>query len=242
MSEPFVGQIISVGFQYAPQGWAQCAGQVLPISQQEVLFTLLGTTYGGDGSSTFGIPDLRGRIIVGSGQSPSVGLGFEPGDSGGAAAVTLTGSNLPGHVHAATGTVSLGTLAAEGNVSIPVSAQLSNQSVTVKGALSATTGPGATDAPTAGCTIGDPSGNAKIYASYNPSTAVSLAEFSSTGQLTAQGSGTASGSIELPVTGTPTTVITVSPNVTANQAVPILPPFLAMLSIIALEGIYPSHP
>lgn len=240
--EPYIGQIMSVGFQYAPQGWAQCAGQLLPISQQETLFTLLGTTYGGDGSSTFGVPDLRGRIIVGSGQSPSLGLAFEPGDTGGAVAVTLTGSNVPGHVHPATGTVSLGALSAQGNVSLPVNAQITNQSVTVKGALSATTGAGSADAPTPGCTIGDPSGNTKIYASYNPSTAVSLAEFSSTGQLTAQGSGTASGSIDLPVTGTPTTVITVSPNVTANQPIPLLPPFLAMFSIIALEGIYPVRP
>ena len=74
MSEPFVGQVIAVGFNFAPVGWALCQGQLLPISQNAALFSLLGTTYGGDGQSTFGLPDLRGRAALGMGQ----GSGLQP--------------------------------------------------------------------------------------------------------------------------------------------------------------------
>ena len=68
MSEPFVGEIRSFGFNFAPRGWAQCNGQLLPIAQNTALFSLLGTTYGGDGRSTFGLPNLSGSVAMGSGQ------------------------------------------------------------------------------------------------------------------------------------------------------------------------------
>jgi microcystin-dependent protein len=99
MSEPFVGQVIAVGFNFAPVGWALCQGQLLSISENTVLFQLLGTTYGGDGQSTFGLPDLRGRAALGMGQ----GAGLQPyqlGQSGGVEAVTLTANQLAGHTHA----------------------------------------------------------------------------------------------------------------------------------------------
>ena len=67
MSQPFVGQVIAVGFNFAPVGWALCQGQLLPISENEVLFNLIGTTFGGDGQTTFGLPDLRGRAALGMG-------------------------------------------------------------------------------------------------------------------------------------------------------------------------------
>jgi microcystin-dependent protein len=99
MSEPFVGQVIAVGFNFAPVGWALCQGQLLPISQNAALFSLLGTTYGGDGQSTFGLPDLRGRVALGMGQ----GSGMQPyiqGQLGGVESVTLTANQFASHTHA----------------------------------------------------------------------------------------------------------------------------------------------
>ena len=99
MSEPFVGQVIAVGFNFAPVGWALCQGQLLPISQNAALFSLLGTTYGGDGQSTFGLPDLRGRAALGMGQ----GSGLQPyvlGQPGGVESVTLTANQFASHTHA----------------------------------------------------------------------------------------------------------------------------------------------
>lgn len=100
MSEPFVGQIICLGCSFAPVNWLDCNGQLLPISQYDVLYALLGTTYGGDGVSTFGLPDLRGRAPVHAGQ----GQGLSPrfmGEAAGSTAVTLTAATMPAHTHAA---------------------------------------------------------------------------------------------------------------------------------------------
>lgn len=99
-NEPFVGEIRMVGFDFAPQGWALCDGQLLPISQHSVLFSLLGTKYGGDGQTTFGLPDLRGRVPMHVGQGP----GLSPrqlGQAGGQETVTLTGPEVPIHTHPA---------------------------------------------------------------------------------------------------------------------------------------------
>lgn len=99
MSEPFVGQVIAVGFNFAPVGWALCQGQLLPISQNEALFSLLGTTYGGDGQSTFALPDLRGRAPLGIGQGPGL-QAYPLGQTGGVELVTLTANQFAGHTHA----------------------------------------------------------------------------------------------------------------------------------------------
>jgi microcystin-dependent protein len=98
MSEPFLGEIRIVGFNFAPRGWARCDGQLLAIAQNTALFALLGTTYGGDGRTTFGLPDLRGRVPVHVGN----GLGLSPrnwGEKGGSESNTLTANNLPPHRH-----------------------------------------------------------------------------------------------------------------------------------------------
>ena len=97
--EPFLGEIRLVAFAFAPRGWALCAGQLLPISQNTALFSLLGTTYGGDGMTTFALPDLRGRVPVGAGQS-ATGSGYELGSTGGKETVTLATNELPRHSHA----------------------------------------------------------------------------------------------------------------------------------------------
>ena len=101
MSEPFLGQIQMFGFNFPPRGWAKCDGQLLPISQNSALFSLLGTIYGGDGRTTFGLPDLRGRAAIHEGNGP--GLNNRPiGSRGGEERVTLSQAQMPSHTHAAT--------------------------------------------------------------------------------------------------------------------------------------------
>jgi len=113
MAEPFLGEIKIWAPNFAPRGWAFCDGQLLPISQNSALFSLLGTIYGGDGRTTFALPDLRGRIPLGMGTGP--GLSPHPiGQRGGAETTTLTVNNLPAHTHA----LNLAT-AAEGDSNDP---------------------------------------------------------------------------------------------------------------------------
>ena len=102
MSEPFIGEVKLVAFNYPPRQWAFCNGQLLPINQHNSLFSLIGTTYGGDGKQTFALPDLRGRVAVHSGNSTGPGLSPYPlGEKGGHENVTLTQEQLPSHTHAA---------------------------------------------------------------------------------------------------------------------------------------------
>ena len=99
MSVPFVAEIRIFAGNFAPSGWAFCNGQLLPLSQNTALFSLLGTTYGGNGKSNFALPDLRGRVPMHPGQGPGLGL-YDLGESGGAATVTLTQAQMPAHNHA----------------------------------------------------------------------------------------------------------------------------------------------
>ncbi len=98
--EPFLGMITPFGFNFAPRGWAKCEGQLLPISANSALFSLLGTTYGGDGRTTFGLPDLRGRAAIGFGNGPGLS-NYAIGQKGGAEHVTLNTTQIPSHNHSA---------------------------------------------------------------------------------------------------------------------------------------------
>jgi microcystin-dependent protein len=93
MSQPFVGEIRMFGGNFAPAGWAFCSGQLMPISENETLFNLIGTTYGGDGQSTFALPDLQGRIPI------HAGPGFVQAQTGGTEVVTLSTQQIPNHTH-----------------------------------------------------------------------------------------------------------------------------------------------
>ena len=101
MAEPFIGQIIMFGGNFAIRGYALCNGQLLSIAQNTALFSLLGTTFGGDGRTTFGLPDLRGRVPVHMGQGPGL-TNYSLGQSAGAEQVTLTVNQIPAHTHTAT--------------------------------------------------------------------------------------------------------------------------------------------
>ena len=103
MAQPYVGEIRMFAGNFAPAGWMLCEGQLLPISENETLFNLIGTTYGGDGQSTFALPDLRGRIPV------HMGNGVNLAESGGAEAVTLTVQQIPAHSHPALATLTQAT-------------------------------------------------------------------------------------------------------------------------------------
>jgi len=95
---PYLGEVRLVPFNFPPLGWAFCQGQLIAISQNTALFSLLGTFYGGDGRSTFGLPNLQGAVIIGQGQSPGLSL-YELGEIGGTSSVTLLTSEMPAHSH-----------------------------------------------------------------------------------------------------------------------------------------------
>jgi len=100
MSEPFVGEIRMVGFPFAPRYWANADGQMMQITENEMLFSLYGTIYGGDGRTTFGLPDFRGRVPIHTGQGTGL-PGFEMGQAGGAVEVPLSVQEMPSHTHGA---------------------------------------------------------------------------------------------------------------------------------------------
>ena len=108
MAQPYVGEIRMFGGNFAPAGWMFCEGQLLPISENETLFNLIGTTYGGDGQSTFALPDLRGRLPI------HFGNGFTLAENGGAEQITLTVQQIPAHGH---------TVLASSNVAAQVAPQ-----------------------------------------------------------------------------------------------------------------------
>lgn len=107
MATPFIGEIRIVGFSFVPNGWAACNGQLLNINDHDALFALIGTTYGGDGQTTFAVPDLRGRIGLG------LGSGFIIGEQAGQESVTLTQLQIPAHSH------TLAASAAAGKTNLP---------------------------------------------------------------------------------------------------------------------------
>lgn len=99
MAQPYVGEIRMFAGNFAPAGWMFCSGQLLPISENEVLFQLIGTTYGGDGESTFALPNLQSRIPLHMGTSSASGVTYQLAESGGAESVTLTVNQIPSHTH-----------------------------------------------------------------------------------------------------------------------------------------------
>jgi microcystin-dependent protein len=108
--DPFVGQILWFPFNFAPPGYALCQGQILPISQNTALFSLLGTTYGGNGQSNFALPDLQGKVALGFGQGPLL-TNYSQGETGGSETVALLTSTIPSHTHAVSAAPGASTVA-----------------------------------------------------------------------------------------------------------------------------------
>lgn len=216
--EAFLGTIMSVGFNYAPKGWAFCNGQLLSITQNSALFSLLGVMYGGNGQVNFGIPDLRGRVPVGS-QAAGPGLQNVPQGQlagtnnttvlgNGQVQVSLNSSNLPAHSHDAAGLTAATTMQASGTAS------------------------GGSLAPAEGSLlVGTSTGSAQAAAIYLPTTSspaspVNLGNLSTTvsGQTANAGNG----------------AVVVAPVITQAVA-PIMQPYLGLNFIISLYGVYPSR-
>jgi microcystin-dependent protein len=210
--EPFIGEIRWVAFNFAPKGWATCDGQILAISQNTALFSLLGTTYGGNGQTTFALPDFRGRTIVHPGQGPGLS-NRDMGEQGGAESHTLTIAEMPAHSHG--GGLHSHTIPPLG-VTIGASSGAATQATAAGNVL-------ATATLAAG---GNGNGNnaPKLTMIYNAGPAdVTLGAGSAT---VAGVTGSASGGSL--VEG-------------GSQPHPTMPPFLTANCIIALEGIFPSR-
>ena len=110
MSDPYLSQITIIAFTFAPRGYAYCDGEILPINQNQELYSLLGTTYGGDGRTSFGLPDLRGRVPIHFGTGPD-GTSYQLGQKGGEETHTFTAAELPSHTHAVKATSATATSA-----------------------------------------------------------------------------------------------------------------------------------
>ncbi|MDM5179574.1 tail fiber protein [Massilia sp. DJPM01] len=223
----FLGTIVPVAFPFAPRGFMTCAGQLLSIAQNSALFSLLGTTYGGDGQSTFALPDLRGRVAVGAAQGASGRINADMGtvagspaftavlNGQGVAAVTLTVANLPAHTHGATFAATGGAAA-----TLNVSTDVATASQAATGGYLATGKAGGANQPLmyradAG------SGTAALNAA-------SITGGAGGGTVTVNntGSGTA---LQAPVT------------VSVSGQVPTVPPFVGVQYIICVEGLFPSR-
>ena len=132
-TSPFLGQLMPVSFGFAPKGWALCDGQQMSISQNQALFSLLGTTYGGNGQTTFALPNLQGRVPISSGQGS--GSNFTIGQTGGAETHTVSLSEMPAHSHSVTGTATAGSLPnAAGNMLANSAMYISTGNATLAGA------------------------------------------------------------------------------------------------------------
>lgn len=224
MSDPFLGEIKMVGFNYAPVGYAQCNGAILAISTNSALFALLGTMYGGNGVNTFGLPNYCSRSPVGMGQGPGLS-NITQGEIGGTETVTLLVNQMPAHVHGATFTGQPSAVSGTASTTVAVDVATSTANPMVAPAAGATTYLSATTAK-AGLTTVAFNG---LYTGTTPdSTKASLGGISAStsgGSLTT----TAAGSVTLASAGN-------------NTPVPLRNPYLGTNFIIALEGIFPSRP
>jgi len=194
--EAFLATIMGWAPNFAPRGWAFCGGQIMSIAQNQALFSLLGTTYGGDGVTTFALPNLFSRLPIGAGQGPGLS-NYVLGQMGGTENTTLTTNNMPAHAHPA------GTLAGQQTVT------------TNTGSTSQTTA-------SAGSILGAPN----FLDSASGST-VNVNTFAAAGTTPAV-------ALAVPVAGA-------TGPAGGSQPFSILPPYLAINWIIALEGIYPSR-
>ncbi|HET9651805.1 MAG TPA: tail fiber protein [Usitatibacter sp.] len=127
MAEPFLSEIRIMSFSFAPQGWALCSGQLLPINQNQALFSLLGTTFGGNGQTNFALPDLRGRVPI------HVGIGFTLGQRGGEESHTVTVQEMPAHQH------TMNAMSVPATTNVPTGAMLAQSNAVYTPAANLTT-------------------------------------------------------------------------------------------------------
>ncbi|MBP6518781.1 MULTISPECIES: phage tail protein [unclassified Shewanella] len=215
MSDPFIGQISMFAGNFAPRGWAFCNGQLLSISQNSALFAILGTTYGGDGQATFGLPDLRGRVPTGQGQGPGLPA-VVLGEVAGTPSTTLTINQLPTHNHSA---VFQGSASQVGAPTIDVGTSSAN-------ALANPTNGSTTylTAVTAATNLGDTVDFHGLFTSTAPASGAT----GSLGGVHGGGTVTPAGTVTVGATGN-------------GLPFSIAQPYLGVSFIIAVEGIFPSR-
>jgi microcystin-dependent protein len=208
--EPFIGQIMTVGFNFAPRGWAFCDGQLLPISQNQALFSILGTIYGGDGRTTFGLPELRGRVPIHSGKESGPGLiKRRLGERGGREDIPLTTAQMPNHTHTATLT------------------STSNTPITATATLHVKTGLGdSNDAKNNYLATGEAKNAKSTYPIINGYSTTSTSTMNSEAVKVKIAGGSIAGEVSVENTGN-------------SQPMSMMQPFLALNYIIALKGIFP---
>ena len=160
MSDPYLGEIRTFAGNFNPRGWAFCRGQLIPIDQNDALYTLLGTTYGGDGQTTFGLPDLQGRVAIGQGTGGGLSA-RTVGQKSGSESVTLNTSNLPAHSHTVTATTVDGTSGSPANA-LPATPALPSAFLYINPAAT-----GTTDAPPAATSI-TPAGGSQPHTNQMP--------------------------------------------------------------------------
>ncbi len=210
--EPFIGEISYVAFNFAPQGWYQCDGQTLPISQYQALFSLLGATYGGNGTTTFALPDMRGRVPVHKGQHPG-GSMFDMGQVSGAESMALTVNNMPTHSHLATATSASTSAVAPGSTATSTLKAV-NSDADIKTA--------------AGNSLANAKGLGAAYSAAAPNVSMSSASI----ETTLNGLNivtTTSTNVDIGMTG-------------GSQPFSIMQPYTVVNCIIAWNGVYPSRP
>lgn len=152
--EPFIGEIKLVPYNFAPRGWAMCNGQLMAINQNQALFSLLGTFYGGNGVQTFALPNLQGSVIVGTGNGASP---YVTGERGGAMNVTLTVPNLPAHAH------QFNVVNAEGTLASPVGAHLAATPAAIGNVYATSASPAVNSSATSLVGGSQPHSNAQPY-------------------------------------------------------------------------------
>lgn len=255
-AEPIMGSLCVMAWNRTNSFNGQfmlAAGQSLNVSQNAALFSLLGTTYGGDGRNNFLLPDLRGRVLVGAGTNTNTALGtYNVGQTGGNVSVALSNSQLPAHNHGVAGITAVANLAnvkADTTLTgLSATASLNGVTATAKGSdltFNVSSGPNAdTSVPSATTLIGPTAVTTKIYSSTSTGTmAISNKSIGGTASVTFSGNPTVS------ISGTPSTTLTGVPTVTLSGAtapsgngtpVDVRQPYLAMYYYIATQGIYPS--
>ncbi|WP_298236019.1 phage tail protein [uncultured Azohydromonas sp.] len=240
-TDPYLGQICTFAFSFCPQGWLPADGRQMQISSNQPLYSLLGTMFGGNGTTYFNLPDLRGRVVVGTGQyagsyqSFVVNLGQKLGQE----AVVLTANQAPAHTHP----VTFAPNALTGNASLSLSgASISGQTITGSITTQALNGDnpaaGGVNVPTTTAnTVGKSGANLQFYPPGTNKIAVPTSH-----DLAVSGGtvgGNASGTIGLPAAAT---TINTGANTPASAPVTVLPPSLGMTQCIAVTGMYPMRP
>lgn len=224
MSEPFLGEIRMVAFNYAPDGWALCHGQLMPVAQNNALYSLLSTTYGGDGRVNFGLPDLQGRGPVGTGN----GANLSPiawGAKSGSESITLTQNQMPAHNHPAQFTGQAAQVTGSAATTVAVSVGTSTTEPMVAPTAGNTTFLSATTAKSG---ISNIAFNGLYAGSAPTGTPAQLGGIKANTSLSGL-SATSAGSVAVGTAG-------------ATQPVPSRNPYLGVCFIIATQGLYPVRP